>query len=83
MKKPINEIPGTIAYILDQNRDDLFDLINQNRIKEARQKALTLIHDESIKDKQAVHIANQALSRPNDTLFLSVLMSYMTGLTVS
>lgn len=83
MKRPIQNIPGTIAYILDQHRDELFDLINQNKIAEARQKALSLIQDKSIKDKQAVIRATKAFTKPNNNLFLSSLMAYMTGMTVS
>ena len=83
MKRPINTIPGTIAYILDQNRNELFDLINKNKIAEARQKALMLIQDKSIKDKKAVITATNVFTKSNNNLFLSTLMSYMTGLKVS
>lgn len=83
MKRPINTIPGTIAYILDQNRNELFDLINKNKIAEARQKALMLIQDKSIKDKKAVITATTVFTKANNNLFLSTLMSYMTGLKVS
>ena len=83
MKRPINTIPGTIAYILDQNRNELFDLINKNKIAEARQKALMLIQDKRIKDKKAVITATTVFTKSNNNLFLSTLMSYMTGMTVS
>ena len=83
MKRPINTIPGTIAYILDQHRNELFDLINKNKIAEARQRALMLIQDKSIKDKKAVITATTVFTKANNNLFLSTLMSYMTGMTVS
>lgn len=74
---------GTIAYILNQNKDILFDLINKNNIGGARTKAVELINDGSITDRSAVITATEIFTKSKDNLFLSSLMSYMTGMKVS
>lgn len=74
---------GTIAYILNQNKDTLFNLINNNEINKARQKAIELISDDSITDKKAVITATNVFKKSKDNLFLSSLITYMTGLKVS
>ena len=74
---------GTIAYILNQHMNEIFSLINANNISGARKLALELIKDKSISDKQAVITASEIFNKSNDNLFLSSLMSYMTGMKVS
>lgn len=74
---------GTIAYILNQNKDILFDLINKNDLYGARTKAVELINDGSVSDRGAVITATEIFTKSKDNLFLSSLMSYMTGMKVS
>lgn len=83
MKKPLHTIPGTIAYVLNQHKDELFDLLSKDKVNETREKVLMLIQDKSIKDKQAVIDATKAFSKTNKNLFLSILTAYMTGVAVS
>ena len=74
---------GTIAYIFNKHQIELFDLINENNILGARQRALELLNDPTITDKNAVITAKNIFTRSKDNLFLSSLMSYMTGMKVS
>lgn len=81
--KDLHTKRGTIAYTLNQHMPELFDLINKNNIKGARKKAVQLITEANISDKQAVLTATDIFTNAKDNLFLSSLMSYMTGMKVS
>ena len=81
--KDLHTKRGTIAYTLNEHMTELFDLINANNIKGARKKAVQLITDANISDKQAVLTATDIFTNAKDNLFLSSLMSYMTGMKVS
>ena len=71
---------GTIAYILNAHKDELFELISNNNIKGARNKAVELLNSSEISDKSAVITAKEIFTKSKDNLFLSSLMSYMTGM---
>lgn len=74
---------GTIANVLMKHREELFDFLNNGDVKGCRKKALELLDDPTITDKAGVVTAKKVFSRPGDNLFMSCLMTYMSGLKVS
>jgi len=77
MKKPLNEIPGTIAYHFTQNMNKLWAC--GDNIEAMRKVALELLEDPSLKDKTAVLEAKKNLSTARTSSFCSTLVTYMTG----
>ena len=73
----------TICTVLNNHKEELFNLINQGNIKETRKRCLEIINDPCITDKNAVGTARVVFNKPNDNLFLSCLMTYMTCSSVS
>ena len=83
MEKDLQKTKGTIAYVLTEHRDELYGLINAGKIEECRARAIELLDDSSIIDKKAVAQAKDVLRKKYQNLFLSSLMTYMTGMKVS
>jgi hypothetical protein len=81
--KDLHNKKGTIAYVLNEAKEELFTLINTNDIRGARNKAVEIINTGNVSDKKAVVTATMVFRESKDNLFLSSLMSYMTGLKVS
>lgn len=77
MKKNIQNQKGTIAYVLTKNTDKLWAC--GDNIKAMREVAIKLLDDKSITDKEAVIKARKIFQTAKDNLFLSTLMTYMTG----
>ena len=80
MKKPLYEIPGTIAYALTQNVNEWKQATT---VSELKQKALDIINRSEIKSekdkKDFISILNQGKSVSN---LMSTLGTYMTGMKV-
>lgn len=74
---------GTIANVLTKHREELFEYLNNGDIRGCRKKALELLEDPTITDKAGVATAKKVFARPGDNLFLSCLVTYMSGMKVS
>lgn len=81
MKKELSNQKGTIAYHLTQNKDKLWACGND--VRAMRKVALELLDDPSLTDKAAVMQAKKIFTTARDHMFLSCLMTYMTGDKVS
>ena len=79
-KKPLYEIPGTIAYALTQNVNEWKQATT---VSELKQKALDIINRSEIKSEKDkndfISILNQGKSVSN---LMSTLGTYMTGMKV-
>ena len=79
-KKPLYEIPGTIAYALTQNVNEWKEA---KTVSELKQKALDIINRSEIKSEKDkndfISILNQGKSVSN---LMSTLGTYMTGMKV-
>lgn len=73
----------SIAKVLNEHKEELFALINIGKVKECRKRAIELLADPRITDKAGIATAKKAFERPNDNLFMSCLMTYITCLKVS
>lgn len=82
-EKDLQQTKGTIAYVLTQHQDELYALINAGQIEQCRVRSIELLDDPSITDKNAVVNAKNVLKTSKINLFLSTLMTYMTGMKVS
>lgn len=80
-KNEITKNKGSIANHLNNNRDKLWACGNDTRAM--RRVALELLDDPSLTDKEAVVKAKRIFQTAKDHLFLSCLMTYMTGDKVS
>ena len=80
VKKPLYEIPGTIAYALTQNVNEWKQATT---VSELKQKALDIINRSEIKSEKDkndfISILNQGKSVSN---LMSTLGTYMTGMKV-
>ena len=74
---------GTIANVLTTHQSELYAFLDAGDIKGCRKKAIELLDDPSISDKKAVETAKKVFARPGDNLFLSCLVTYMSGMKVS
>lgn len=76
-KRDLTKIPGTIAYLFTQHTNDF----NQcgNNINKMKEVALRLLDDPNLTDKEAVMKAKKNLGASNNSRFLSLLTTYMTG----
>lgn len=74
---------GTIAYELTKHQDEIFGLINQGKSAEVKSLVLTVLDSSAISSKEKAAEAKAVLSKRNGNLFLSCLMTYMTGMKVS
>ena len=79
----IEKRKGTIAKVLTDHQSELYALLDEGNVKECRKKVIELLDDPSITDKAAVTTAKKVFSRPGDNLFLSCLVTYMSGMKVS
>lgn len=82
-QKDISERKGTIAYVFKQHLDELYECLDWYGVPEARKKVLQLLDDPSITDVEAVAQAKQIFATAKPHLFLSTLVTYMTGVKVS
>lgn len=76
-KNDITKNSGSIANLLTKNRDRLWACGND--VRAMRKVALELLDDPSLTDKEAVVKARRIFQTAKDNLFLSCLMTYMTG----
>lgn len=74
---------GTIANVLNKHQQELYAYLEVGDVKGCRKKALELLDDPSIKDRAAVTTAKKVFARPGDNLFMSCLVTYMSGVKVS
>ena len=81
MKKEITQRNGTIANHLIKNKDTLWAC--GDNVRAMRQAALKLLDDPCLTDKEAVAQAKRIFTTAKDSLFISCLMTYMTGQKVS
>lgn len=79
----IEKVEGTIAKVLTDHKDELFELIGQGKIRQARDLAIKLMDDESLQKNSARLTAKNLFTKTPNNLFLSCLMTYMTGSKVS
>ena len=78
-KKSIEQIPGTIAYVLNEHKNELFSISNPNEMK---RKAIEIVSNAEInvqKDKEDFILR---LNKKSPNNMLSTLAAYMTGMTV-
>lgn len=79
-KKALYEIPGTIAYALNEHKNELFSISNPFEMK---QKAIEIVTNSEIKTPKDREDFIKNLNKKNANNILSILAAYMTGLTVS
>lgn len=84
---PIEQRNGTIAHVLAQYQDELFNLINSDKLLAVHKKVMVLLDDPSITDREAQQKAkdlfNHCLCHNKKSLYYSTLMTYLTGMKVS
>lgn len=83
MKKSIELRTGTVANALFRHQYDIYNLLNAGKIKECRQRAIEVVSDPGIKDKEAAGKAKRIFETSSDNVFISSLVTYMTGMKVS
>ena len=83
MTQSIEQRKGTIAKVLTDNQAELYALLDKGDVKGCRAKAIEHLDDPSITDKKAVATAKKVFARRGDYLFLSCLVTYMSGMKVS
>ena len=81
MKKDITKRNGTIANHLMNHKGQLWAC--RDHVKEMRRVALQLLDDPKLTDKEAVAQAKRIFTTAKDNLFISCLITYMTGEKVS
>lgn len=77
MKKPLNQIPGTIAHHLTKHANELWACGND--VEAMKKVALKLLDDPTLTDKTAVANAKRAFQTSHPHAFMSTLVTYMTG----
>lgn len=81
MKKPIYEIPGTVAYVLMTNKDKWCMLNTANDI---RNKVIELVNNNTITiEKDREDFISRINHCKNTSGLMSTLCTYMTGLKVN
>ena len=83
MTVAIENRKGTIANVFKNHQSELYAFLDAGDVKGCRKKALELLDDPSITDKKGVATAKKVFARPGDNLFLSCLVTYMSGMKVS
>lgn len=83
MMTAIENRKGTIANVLTKHQSELYAFLDVGDVKGCRKKAIELLDDPSITDKKSVATAKKVFARPGDNLFLSCLVTYMSGMKVS
>ena len=81
MAKNLTKYNGTIANHLTAHKDEIWACGND--IKRMREVVTKLLDSPNLKDKKAVYEAKQIFAKAHDSLFLSSLVTYMTGEKVS
>lgn len=79
--KKLNEKKGTIAYYLTSHKDEIWSC--GENIQKMKAKTLELLSREEIKNNPETPRAIKILSGCNGNKFLTVLVTYMTGLKVN
>lgn len=77
MKTDLSKRSGTIANHLTKNCDKLWACGND--VKKMRAVALRLLDSPTLTDKEAVEQAKKIFNTAKDNLFISCLVTYMTG----
>ena len=85
MKEELSSKKGTIANVLSEKRNEIFDLINKDNYIKLQILINDLLNDKSLKGNKAVEEAKQTLLKCSrkKNLYYSTLMTYMTGMKVS
>lgn len=81
MSKDIIKRNGTIANHLMNNKDKLWACGDD--VSKMRKVALSLLDDPKLTDKEAVAQAKKIFTTAKNNLFISCLITYMTGERVS
>lgn len=68
----------SIANLLTEKREWLWEC--GDNIPEMRRRALSLLEDPRLTDKESVAKAKRIFSTAKDSLFMSTLITYMTGM---
>lgn len=76
-KKPLYEIPGTIAYTLNEHKDELFNISNPYKLKE---KAIEIVSKATLNVPTDKDDFIKNLNKKNPNLILSILGTYMIGI---
>ena len=79
-KRSIEQIPGTIAYVLNEHKEELFSINNPFTMK---QKAIEIVSNSNINIEQDREDFISRLNKKNGSNILSTLAAYMTGIKVS
>ena len=81
MAKNLTRYNGTIANHLMSHKDEIWACGND--VKKMREVVIKLLDAPTLKDKKAVFEAKEIFRKSHDSLFLSSLITYMTGEKVS
>lgn len=86
MKKELYEIPGTIAYVLHQHKDELYKLMEvetQSSFAKLRQKVDEILDSGEVRSQEDVRKAKEAFNNSKYWRhYLSTLTTYMFGIKV-
>ena len=77
-QKPLFERPGTIAYALKQNMNELYSISN---VSDFKKKLLEIVDSEEITDRDAVQTFKTIMqSKTSVRVLLDTIGTYMTGI---
>lgn len=80
-RKNLQQVTGTIAHCLTSNKDKIWEC--GSNIHKMRAVVNDLLASEELQGNPEVANAVKILNKSKDNLFLSILMTYMTGMKVS
>lgn len=81
MAKNLTKYNGTIAKHLMSHKDEIWAC--GDNVRQMREVVIKLLDEPTLKDKKAVFEAKEIFRKAHDSLFLSSLITYMTGDKVS
>lgn len=77
-QQPLFERPGTIAYALKQNMNELYSISN---VSDLKKKLLEIVDSEEITDRDAVQTFKTIMqSKTSVRVLLDTIGTYMTGI---
>ena len=80
-QQPLYERPGTIAYALKQNMNELYSIQN---VSELKRKLLEVVDSSDIKDEKAVQTFKEIMqSKKTVRVLLDTIGTYMTGIKLN
>ena len=80
-QQPLYNRPGTIAYALKQNMNELYTI---NNVSELKRKLLEIIDNSDIKDQKAIETFKTIMqSKKTVRVLLDTVGTYMTGIKLN